>query len=108
MVRLLARKNLLTVANDDAQMGHADLERVREWAAQKLSMGKEPPWSWYQLMKLSEAIDAILAGMASTRPTADLQGAAAHQGACLRLVGAIDPPENAQSHPVRSDIPMPM
>ena len=44
-------------------MTRAELERVREWALQKLATGEEPPWAWYQYMKLREALEAILAGM---------------------------------------------
>ncbi len=44
-------------------MTRDDLERVREWANAKLATGEEPPWAWYQYMKLRETLDAILAGM---------------------------------------------
>ncbi len=44
------------------------LEEVRAWANSKLATGDEPPWAWYQLMKLQEALDAILDGMEATTP----------------------------------------
>lgn len=86
----------------------ADLERVREWAIEKLTTGAEPPWSWYQHMKLREALDAILAGMDATQPTGDLQESAIRWGGGLRLVGAIDPQENAPRRSSQQPIPLPM
>lgn len=44
----------------------AELERVRDWAKEKIRDGSEPPWAWYQYMKLVETTDAILDGMAAT------------------------------------------
>lgn len=44
-------------------MTRQDLERFREWAQAKIAGGQEPPWAWYQYMKLRETLDAILDGM---------------------------------------------
>lgn len=44
------------------------LRDVREWAKAKIRAGNEPPWTWYQYMKLIEAIDTILDGAAATAP----------------------------------------
>lgn len=49
-------------------MTREELEKVRSWAASKLSTGEELPWAWDQYMKLRETLDAILAGMAQTTP----------------------------------------
>jgi hypothetical protein len=89
-------------------MGQDELERVREWAIAKINGGTEPPWSWYQLMKLREAIDAILAGMAVTQPMEDSRGSAPQRGGGLRLVGAADPQETAPPRPAQRPIPLPM
>jgi hypothetical protein len=86
----------------------AELEKVRDWAIDKLTTGNEPPWSWYQLMKLREAIDAILAGMAVTQPTAGLQGSAPRSGAGLRLVGAADRQDAAPHHQETQPVQLPM
>jgi hypothetical protein len=67
-------------------MTKADLERVREWANTKLATGEEPPWAWYQYMKLRETLDAILAGMAAVSPTESSQQSGSRPGAHLRLV----------------------
>ena len=42
------------------------LEKVRAWAQRKIDAGSEPPWSWYEHMKLIDAIDSITAGMDAT------------------------------------------
>jgi hypothetical protein len=47
-------------------MTKGELEKVRAWAQEKLATGQEPPWAWYQYMKLRETLDAILAGQAVT------------------------------------------
>ncbi len=41
------------------------LENIREWADAKIASGQEPPWAWFQYMKLRETLDAILAGVDS-------------------------------------------
>jgi hypothetical protein len=76
----------------------ADLERIHEWAGDKIGAGNEPPWAWYQYMKLRETLDAILAGMDSVSPTANLQQSGSHQGAVLRLVDSKHQQDTAQHH----------
>jgi hypothetical protein len=43
-----------------------ELERVRQWAERKLAGGAEPPWASHLYMKLSETIEALIAGTAAT------------------------------------------
>ena len=38
------------------------------WVDAKLAKGEQPPWAWYQFMKLRETLDAILDGMAAVTP----------------------------------------
>jgi len=38
-----------------------DLEKVLNWSKEKLRAGQEPPWAWYQYMKLREVLEEILA-----------------------------------------------
>jgi|KBSMisStaDraftv2_1062788.scaffolds.fasta_scaffold559509_1 hypothetical protein len=40
---------------------------VRDWARGKIDAGKEPPWAWYQYMKLVDAVDSIRRGRASVK-----------------------------------------
>ncbi len=79
-----------------------ELERVREWAQDKLQGGSEPPWAWYQYMKLVETVTAILDGMDATKehspqsePPPDTH---------LRLVDSTTQPDTA---PPRPDQPKP-
>ena len=44
-------------------MTRQELQRLRAWADGKISAGQEPQWAWYQLMKLREALDAIIGQM---------------------------------------------
>ena len=49
-------------------MTDAELAKMRRWADDKIAAGQEPPWAWYQYMKLRETLDAIIAGRAATQP----------------------------------------
>ena len=84
------------------------LEEVREWAQAKIATGAEPPWAWYQYMKLIETLDTILKGMDSISPTASSQLSESHPGKHLRLVGAMCSQDTARPHPadLRPQLPM--
>lgn len=88
-------------------MTKAELERVREWAADRLTTGNEPPWVWYQLMKLREASEALMAGMDATQPMADLQESASRRDGGLRLVAEADRQDTAQRHPPKLPVQLP-
>ena len=75
-----------------------ELERIREWADAKIQGGSEPPWAWYQYMKLIETIDAILMGMA-TVTTESSQQSGPQPDAHLRLVDSADRQDSARHHP---------
>ena len=64
-------------------MTRAELEQMRKWVDDKLAGGSEPPWAWYQYMKLRETIDAIIAGMDATAPI----GTGARQRPHLSVIG---------------------
>jgi hypothetical protein len=89
-------------------MTREQLQQVRAWADKKIATGAEPPWSWYQHMKLCEALDAILAGMNATRPMEDLQVSASRRGAGLRLVDSADPQETAPRRLDQQQVQLPM
>jgi hypothetical protein len=80
-------------------MTKADLERICDLALTRLATGNEPPWVWYQLMKLREASEALMAGMDVTQPMADLRGPEPRRGAGLRLVAEADRQDSAQPRP---------
>ena len=41
------------------------LALCRDWAEDRVASGNEPPWAWYQYMKLIETVTAIQSGRAS-------------------------------------------
>jgi hypothetical protein len=85
----------------------AELERVRAWAKDKLQGGEEPPWAWYQYMKLVETVDAILAGRRATTENSLQSGP--HPATHLRLVETTCPRDSVQTHPGRTPWgPLPM
>jgi hypothetical protein len=76
----------------------AEMVTLLEWTKAKLAKGEEPPWSWYQLMKLRETLEAILAGMAAT--TTESSPQSAHSpGKHLRLVDSTDPQDASPPRP---------
>ena len=83
-----------------------ELERVREWAQDKLQGGSEPPWAWYQYMKLVEAVTAILDGMDATRENSPQSGLP--PDAHLRLVESTDQPDVALPRPDQPKPRLPM
>ena len=84
-----------------------ELEKVLEWASEKLAAGQEPPWAWYQYMKLCETLEAILAGMDSTTTDHSPQSAQ-HPEKHLQLVDSSDPQDNAPRRPVGLPTQTPM
>jgi hypothetical protein len=85
------------------------LQQVRAWADEKIATGEEPPWAWYQYMKLRETLDAILAGMAAVTPqTESSPQEVPHRERHLRLVGATCPQDSAPPHPSVEPVQLPM
>ena len=86
----------------------AELQRVRDWAQEKAQNGEEPPWAWYQYMKLIETCDAILSGMAASTPEGS-PGSESHQAKHLRLVAHNGSQETSQYRPDQpASGPLPM
>jgi len=85
----------------------SDLEKIRDWADVKISTGAEPPWAWYQYMKLRETLDIILAGMAAATK-GDLLPTEAHQGSGLRLVACNSSQDISQHHRAEPPVQLPM
>lgn len=61
------------------------LQEIRQWAQAKIDGGQEPPWAWFQYMKLIENIDVILAGNEATKPMGE-QNAVQAGGKHIQLV----------------------
>jgi hypothetical protein len=85
----------------------AELNRIRQWAKEKTQGGSEPPWAWYQYMKLVESIDAILGGMAVTT-TENLPQSVGHQETRLRLVEATRSQGTSRPRPAEPKVRLPM
>jgi hypothetical protein len=85
-----------------------ELQKVRDWANEKIAAGQEPPWAWYQYMKLRETCDAILTGMEATTPLEGSPQSALHPGAHLRLVEDTCPQGSAPHRPAGLPVQMPM
>ena len=85
----------------------AELQRIRDWAQSKIDAGSEPPWAWYQYMKLIETIDAIRQGMASTT-TVNSRQSEERSGGQLRLVASTRPQDASRPRPADQKIRMPM
>ena len=79
-------------------MMRSELENIREWADAKIESGQEPPWAWFQYMKLRETLDAILAGMDSVTTESSRQSTQ-HPEKHLQLVETTDPQDSAQHRP---------
>jgi hypothetical protein len=84
-----------------------ELETIRNWANEKIAAGQEPPWAWYQYMKLVETCDAILTATAATTPLGSPESEQ-HSGAHLRLVDDSDRLDSARHHQSGLPIQLPM
>lgn len=90
-------------------MDRSDLEHMRAWADEKIAGGAEPPWAWYQYMKLRETLDAILDGMSATmQQTANTPGSGPKSRPRLREVDATYRSDSAPRLPAGKTIRTPM
>ena len=78
-------------------MTRQELEQVREWADTKIATGEEPPWAWFQYMKLREVLDQILAGGDAVR-TESSQQSERPSGTGPRLAVSNTLPSTSQPH----------
>jgi|SRR5215472_7349748 len=97
------------MGRDNPAMGRGELERVRAWADTKIATGEEPPWPWYQYMKLRETLDAILAGMDAVTPqTESSPREVSLREMRLRLVDATRSPDKVQRRPSGEPVLLPL
>lgn len=83
------------------------LIEIRDWAQSKIDAGQEPPWSWYQYMKLVETVNAVLAAQAVTKP-ADSPEEGQRRDRRLQLVDEGYQQDSAQHHSVGLPVQLPM
>lgn len=84
-----------------------ELEKVLAWANEKIATGQEPPWAWYQYMKLRETVESILAGMDVVTTESSPQSAE-HPGKHLRLVDSTGQQDSVRRHPPGLPTQLPM
>ena len=84
------------------------LTQVRQWAKTRIDSGQEPPWAWYQYMKLIEATDAILNGMATTKTKENLRLVAMHRGTDLQQEGSTSESDELPRHHADGPVKLPM
>ncbi len=89
-------------------MTRAELQKILDWTYDKLATGAEPPWAWYQYMKLRETLEAIISGMEAATPTKSSPLSEPHSESSLRLVVDNDPQDSAQHHLAGLPVQMPM
>ena len=84
------------------------LEAVRDWAKAKIAAGQEPPWAWYQYMKLIEALDAVLEGQRCAVTRERSPRAEQRPDVHLRLVDSSAPQDSAPLLLDTSRVQLPM
>jgi hypothetical protein len=72
---------------------------MRIWASEKRSSGREPPWAWFQYLKLEETLGSLLSGMAASIPLGPLPSDSRLERH-LRQVEHTDQQESAQLHQI--------
>lgn len=75
------------------------MQAVLDWCRKKRGEGQEPPWIWYQLYKLDEAIVALQHPTQMAIPLEDSQESEAHQERADLLPAGIYRIESARRHP---------
>lgn len=86
----------------------AELRRVLQWAHEKIDAGSEPPWAWYQYMKLIETIDAIIQGTEATTTMESSRLAAERPERRLQLVDSKCPRDAAPRGHANAKVRMPV
>lgn len=84
------------------------LEEIRNWAKAKIDAGQEPPWAWFQYMKLIETVDAILCSQACVVTTGNSRQLEQRPSLRLQLLDSTSQQDNEQHPPGLSPIQMPM
>ena len=81
-------------------MDQALLKAVNQQVSDRLSRGEgDPPWVWFRLMKLKEALGEVIGELDSPiSQRANLPQSAQQQGKHLQLVGSSDPQGSVQHH----------
>lgn len=85
-----------------------ELALVLDWTKQQLRDDSNPPWAWYQYMKLQETIEVIMGGAESTTPMESSRQSARHSGKHLQLLDPTCQQDISQHRPSDGTVQMPM
>lgn len=90
-------------------MTESELQGVLDWTKEKLATGEEPPWAWFQYMKLQENLEAIINSINSSK----LQMASSQQSEKplekhLQLVDSTYQQDISQHRPSDEMVQLPM
>lgn len=84
-----------------------ELKVARLWAKERLRAGAEPPWTYYRLMQLIEAIDALESGAQAVTTTDHSPQSDERSGKHPRQEGKIYRLDDARSRPTDETVQMP-
>lgn len=84
-----------------------ELRVARQWAKERLRAGAESPWTYYRLMQLIEAIDALEAGDQVVTTTDHSPQLVEHSGERPQQEGNIYQIDSARSRPTDEAVQMP-
>ena len=85
-----------------------DLEGVRAHAKHQLKHGDEPPWAWFQYMKLVEITESTLESLDAVIPLEDSPVSDLPPEKRLQLVATTDPQDIVRLHRDDSEPVLPM
>ena len=92
----------------DSREAKLHLSRLKAWAEEKIQGGTEPPWAWYQYMKLVETARAMLDGFEATQQTANSPRSAERSENVLQLRAAKGPQGSFQRPAGTTPVRLPM
>lgn len=84
-----------------------ELGTVKDWAKERLRTGAEPPWTYYRLMQLIEAVDLLSAGDDAVSPTENLPQLELQQDEIPPQEGNICRLDTARSRRDQQSVPLP-
>lgn len=85
----------------------AAMVQTKEWAQERLRAGTEPPWSYYRLMQLIEAIDSLAASSDSVSPTGRLLQSGTQQDGSIPQGASIYQLDTSRSHRAEPPVQLP-
>lgn len=91
-----------------SEVTRLDIQRLHDWAKDKTHSGSEPPWAWYQYMKLIEATESIMKGMDSAIATVNLPRLVSQEGNVFQLADSKSQQDSARCRQADEQPRLPM